>query len=427
MSSTDPKKDENALKAEAEKNKADQKVEDSKKDDETPVKDDKEAKDSISSDAKEKKDDGKPKDGKDGEKGVKAEEGKKNDGEGSEDEKEDPPVKKMRTIESELSLPEDKDEQINYLLARLENAQGAIEDAQDALVDERQHRRNLQSQIEAKNKELTSLLDDDTDMNDKVQESMNATLIKASESKMKAEKTAKKINKALYERSMLIEELEYQIQWHKADIEFQKGQGSQDLDANYEALQKSLDEELQRNRQLLNENSENLQKLKIKSQEVTEARDVVFKLEDIRSVLQRILASDSVLTAGERHRYLKSGESADLNESTSGSQPIKTLDQIKAERKAAGVKGPSPIKSSGKGLNAVKPTGRHAAAANNNTSMAEDGDDFWFSDNPGSRRGTKGNSVNQGARARNREEEFENDLPPVLKNNPGKKYLKNGR
>jgi len=197
-------------------------------------------------------------------------------------------------------IPEDKDGLIAYLKAKLEQTHETINDAFNALLKEKELTGNLTREFEGKKRELVKLQqNEERPVREKVHEKIEQTLEQAVIAKVEAENARNAVKGAIMEREMMIEELDYTVRsLHNQNyIRGQELEQLQQRVGDNDVMLENLD--MQKNN-LENEGEEKSQEIKNLIKEREDMRGVMFKLTDVKTVLNRLLANPRLL-------YMKDG------------------------------------------------------------------------------------------------------------------------
>lgn len=109
----------------------------------------------------------------------------------------------------EQKPPEDKDELINHLSERLQSAEEAIFEAEEAISHERSYRKRITQELKDKNAELRQLVENEKKkLSDKIHEELEVTLKQALKEKMAAEDSLAEAKAVMVERDMVFEEVD---------------------------------------------------------------------------------------------------------------------------------------------------------------------------------------------------------------------------
>jgi hypothetical protein len=197
-------------------------------------------------------------------------------------------------------IPEDRDGLIAYLKAKLEQTHETIDEAFNALLKEKELTGNLTREFDGKKKELVKLQEkEERPVREKVHEKIEQTLEQAVLAKVEAENARNEVKRQIMEREMMIEELDYTVRLlHNQN--YIKGQELEQLQmrvGDNDIMLENLD--LQKNN-LEREGEEKSQEIKNLLREREDMRGVMFKLTDVKNVLNRLLANPRLL-------YMKDG------------------------------------------------------------------------------------------------------------------------
>ena len=83
-----------------------------------------------------------------------------------------------------MPKPKDKDKMIEYLMKRLKNAQEAIGTCEQVIQHERDNRKEISQDIKNRNNILKEQIEKDSNLTDRINAELEATLEKAVQEKM---------------------------------------------------------------------------------------------------------------------------------------------------------------------------------------------------------------------------------------------------
>ncbi|KRX02674.1 hypothetical protein PPERSA_12014 [Pseudocohnilembus persalinus] len=194
----------------------------------------------------------------------------------------------MRRIKERRQLPSQKDELIQYLATRLQQAEDSITDIQEVVIQEKEQKEQLIQELNEKSEQLKLLLEQENQtLAQKVGAQLKQTLDKAIEQKVMAEMQIDEYKRQMIEREYMIRELEDQNFGLRDDLKQMKIDFEQVLKENQD--QKMIEMELK------NENENQKQELKKKEdhilnieEELRDTKAIIDKLGDVRNVLNRL-------------------------------------------------------------------------------------------------------------------------------------------
>lgn len=194
---------------------------------------------------------------------------------------------------------------INHLSERLQSAEEAIFEAEEAISHERSYRKRITQELKDRNAELRQLVDNEKKkLSDKVHEELEVTLKQALKEKMAAEDSLEGAKAVMIERDMMFEEVDGLFLTLRDEHK-----SSAKITADQQKVIEHLEEELQSTKEekdklqtISDERQSQIDKL---NTDLDEAYGVISKLEEARIVLNRLLGPDGVMTERERQKFLK--------------------------------------------------------------------------------------------------------------------------
>ena len=107
---------------------------------------------------------------------------------------------KLQNIKN-MPKPEDKDKMIEYLKQRLNAEQAAITTIEGIIQHERDNRKEMSQDIKQRNKVLKTLIDKESNLNDRINVALETTLESAVRDKIKMRKDINSAKKKLQEKN----------------------------------------------------------------------------------------------------------------------------------------------------------------------------------------------------------------------------------
>eukprot|EP00347_Sterkiella_histriomuscorum_P002737 403366998 len=205
----------------------------------------------------------------------------------------------------ERQPPKDKDELIDYLMERLEQAESAILAAEEVITHERQNRKTISKKLKVRNNELRVLVEKEKrQLKDKVHDELEITLQQALKEKIMAEQKLEEAQIVMKERDMMFEEID--LLHMDLRKEFRE---SQKLGTDQQKQIENLEEELHSTK----EERDYLQKLSDERQQtidtlngdLDEAQALITKLEECRLVMNKLMGPNGLITERERNKFMQ--------------------------------------------------------------------------------------------------------------------------
>jgi len=202
-------------------------------------------------------------------------------------------------------IPQDKDGLIEYLRNKLDKTHDTINEAFDVLQREKELTGNLIAEFEVKKKELAKIQQrENRPIKEKVHEKIEQTLEEAIIEKVKAENLRNDTKAMVMEREMMIEELD----WSLRNLHIENNQKGRELEhlqnrvVEYDNMIENLNAHKD---QLEQEGEQKSEEIKQLLKERDDMRGVMYKLSDVKNVLNRLLGNPQLL-------FAKSGNFNDL-------------------------------------------------------------------------------------------------------------------
>lgn len=197
----------------------------------------------------------------------------------------------------EEEVPKDQEELIKYLTRRMQllevvdalTLQGVIDAMKAFIIDEEAKRQSLnKEQLDLQSKIGKLIQEDKLSIGDKVKSEIKAQLEDAAQQLLKAEKLRDQYNSKQIEQSYLIAELDGLVRMYHQEEE--KNRKEVDLQKEMIETLRSVVDELQSQMDLKDgEILEKDEQIKMLKNELDDVKGVIFKLNDVRVVLNRVM------------------------------------------------------------------------------------------------------------------------------------------
>jgi len=126
---------------------------------------------------------------------------------------------KLKTLKDTMPSSEKKDDLIKHLMARLNQADSAINESETIIQHERANRKRLSQDIKKANKDLRDLVESENkNLRDKVHIELEKHLEFAVKDKMVTEEAMNKTKKDLDDRNKQVEELQKMNKKYQDDL-----------------------------------------------------------------------------------------------------------------------------------------------------------------------------------------------------------------